>query len=391
MFDMKQLIKHTKNLNLLYVEDNKETRESTILLLEDLFNHIIVGIDGMDGLDKFKSNPDIDLIISDINMPKMDGLEMSQEILALKPKIPIFIFSAHNESHYFVDAIKIGVEGYLLKPLDMKQFLQSLDKTVEKIQLRKENIEYKISLEHKVQLQVDQLLLQDKLLIQNSKMAAMGEMIDIIAHQWKQPLNNIAMRADFMAESIKDGDNISPDEIINCGDSVKKQVIHLVDTLNEFRGFFRPTTNIEVVDLTELIDSLKILLKDNLIKHNIELVAKFDNIKFKTNLNEFKHILINLINNAKDAFIENKISDRKIIIEAMQYDNNIVIIIEDNAGGILKNIIGDIFNQNFTTKEKSGGTGIGLYMSKIIANKYNIDIGVESIPNGSKFILNIKE
>ncbi len=391
MHNIQNIIKYTQDLKLLYVEDHQDTRESTLLALENLFDNIIVGVDGKDGLDKFMNNSNIDIIISDINMPHMDGLEMSKEILAIQPNIPIFIFSAHNESNYFVDAIKIGVEGYLLKPLNMEQFLQVLTKTLEKIKLRKENFEYKVSLEYKVQQQVDQLLKQDQLLLQNSKMAAMGEMIDIIAHQWTQPLNTISMRADFMSECAKDDEEISNEEIIACSEGIVNQVKHLVTTLNEFRSFFRPSTKVESINLQTMFDSLSVLLKDNLIKHQIKLDYNFDNIYFNANKNEFKHIFINLINNSRDAFVQNEIEAREIKIEAYEANNNIIITIQDNAGGIPNNILTNIFEQNFTTKADTGGTGIGLYMCKAIANKYHANITVESKDNNTIFTLKIKK
>jgi len=369
MININEIIKYSQKLKLLYVEDNKQTRESTLLVLENFFDNIIIGVDGKDGLEKFKNNPDIDIVISDINMPIMNGLDMSKDILAIDPNMYIFIFSAHNEVNYFMDAIKIGIEGYLLKPIDMDQFIQSLGKCIEKINLKKENLEYKNHLENKVQTQVNQLRQKDKLLIQSSKMAAMGEMIDIIAHQWIQPLNIISMRADYLSSLIKDEIDISDDDIIECNNGVQQQVKHLLNTLNEFRGFFRPVTSIEAIDLKELFDGLQLLLKDNLIGNEIELIYNCQNIKFDANINEFKHIFINLINNAKDAFIQNNIKNRKLIVEATESTNNIMITFKDNAGGISDEVINDIFKQNFTTKEDSGGTGIGLYMAKTIIEK----------------------
>jgi len=151
MTDIEKIIKYSKKMQLLYVEDNKETRESTLLILEEFFENIIVGINGKDGLEKFKNSANIDIIISDIKMPIMDGLEMSEQIIKINPSIPIFIFSAHNEANYFMDAIKIGVQGYLLKPLDIDQFVKSLDKSIETIELKKEIVQKnkKIEEEHK--------------------------------------------------------------------------------------------------------------------------------------------------------------------------------------------------------------------------------------------------
>lgn len=386
---MKKIIEYSKQLTLLYVEDSKESRESTLLVFKIFFDNIIVATDGQDGLEKFKNNANIDIVISDINMPIMNGLEMSKEIVKIDPSIPILISSAYNEVSYFMEAIKIGVEGYLLKPLELDQFVKSLGKAIETIRLKKENYEYETSLEQKVQQQVEELREKDKLLIQSAKMAEMGDMIDIIAHQWKQPLNSIFMQADLLSLSVKDGTNISSNDLIECSHLVQNRVEHLIHTLNEFRGFFRPAQFVETVDLKDLFDGLRFLMQDMLIANQIELITDFKNIKFDANKNEFQHIFITLINNAKDSFVQNNIEDRKIIVQATESTTDIVITVKDNAGGIPDEIIDDIFKQNFTTKKDSGGTGIGLYICKTITQKYNVDIKVKSYDGNTLFTLTI--
>ena len=114
------IIKNYKHLKLLYVEDNKDAREMTTMILEEYFDYIIIAVDGDDGFKKFKEN-EIDIIITDINMPKLNGLEMSTKIRELNNKVPIIIVSAHNEESFFEQSIKINVNGYLLKPIDIDQ------------------------------------------------------------------------------------------------------------------------------------------------------------------------------------------------------------------------------------------------------------------------------
>jgi len=138
VINIEKLTEYSKQLQLLYVEDDQKTRESTLLILEEFFDNIVVGVNGKDGLENFKNSANIDIVITDINMPVMAGLEMSKEILEINPSIPIFIFSAYNEVSYFMDAIKIGVQGYLLKPLDIDQVVKTLNKGIETIKLKKE-------------------------------------------------------------------------------------------------------------------------------------------------------------------------------------------------------------------------------------------------------------
>jgi len=135
MLDMEEIIDCSQKLKLLYVEDNESARESTLTIFEEFFGNIVVGVDGVDGLEKFEKG-DFDLIITDINMPKMDGLTMVEKIRKTDKNISVLVLSAHNESEFFIKSIKAGVDGYLLKPIDVEQFLAVLSKVIEKIQLR---------------------------------------------------------------------------------------------------------------------------------------------------------------------------------------------------------------------------------------------------------------
>ena len=137
MQDLKDIIKNTKELKLLYVEDNEGARNATINILNEFFDDIIVAVDGKEGLQKFKDNR-IDLIITDINMPNMSGLEMLKRIKEIKGDVISLIFSSYNEANFFVDSIKLGVEGYLLKPIDVEQLLSMLSKVTQKTKALKE-------------------------------------------------------------------------------------------------------------------------------------------------------------------------------------------------------------------------------------------------------------
>jgi len=132
------LIKYTSPLKLLYVEDNQEAMETSMLIFEEFFDDISVACTGEEGLKKFDDN-DIDLIITDINMPNMNGIEMIKEIRKINSEVPILVLSANNESKYFMQSIKLGVEGYLLKPIDMDQFIGILEKVTNKIKLKVES------------------------------------------------------------------------------------------------------------------------------------------------------------------------------------------------------------------------------------------------------------
>jgi len=385
MIEIDDILKYSQQLRLLYVEDNKEVREATYIVLKDFFNEIILGVDGEDGLEKFKNNK-IDIVITDINMPNMNGLEMAKAIKNIAPNKPILIFSAHNEVKCFIDAIKIGIEGYILKPFDIEQFIQVLYKVIKNINISQDNFEYKNSLEQQVQIQVNELRLKDKILAQQSKMASMGEMLDIIAHQWKQPLNIISMKSELICMFDKDTKTVNQDEVLECKDEIHHQIDHLLSTLSEFRNFFRMDYNIEKVNLKSILDSIALLLKDELLKNLITLELIYsDDLFVLANENDIKHLIINLINNSKEEMLEANIKNKIITIECIKVDEKIEITLKDRGRGIPQNIIDNIFDVHFTTKEKNGGTGIGLYMCKEIVRKYNGKINVSNYKYGAVF------
>ncbi len=249
--------------------------------------------------------------------------------------------------------------------------------------------ELNINLNDEVKRQIEKIREKDSILIQQSKLASMGEMMDAVAHQWKQPLNIIKMSASELDYMIKDND-IDKNYFLDISKRVSNQVNHMTETLDEFRSFFRPKVEYNTVLLKKVIDSALILMKDEIIKHTI--MIKFvgdDSLKVNVIPNEFKHVIINIVNNAKDEFVSKDIKYRLITFEVSRDEVFTILKIKDTAGGIRKDIIDEIFKANFTTKQEDKGTGIGLYMSKNIIEKTGGSIEVENIENGAQFIIRI--
>ncbi len=232
---------------------------------------------------------------------------------------------------------------------------------------------------------------KDKIIEQQSRLAAMGEIIDAVAHQWKQPLNAISMLVDMLEDDFKDG-SINNSYITDLSSTVHLQINHMVTTLNEFRNFLRPSTKNENFHVNTIIQNVRILMKDELITQNlyIDLDIEEDIVIFG-NENELKHLFINLINNSIDAFNEHDIRERKLSIKCLRKNKQVIIEILDNAGGISPKIIDQIFKSNFTTKAKGKGTGIGLYMSSKIVAKNNGKISVRNIDQGALFTISLLE
>ncbi|AXX87068.1 response regulator receiver-modulated diguanylate cyclase [Malaciobacter marinus] len=140
-----------KNIKVLYVEDENDVREFTGKTIKAIVKEIIIAADGKEGLEKFNEHLDVDLIVTDINMPKMGGLEMCAQIKQINPAIPIVITSAHNDPNFLKKAIDVGVSAYAMKPIDLYQLIESMIKAVEPVFLRKQLEEVNLSLEEKVE------------------------------------------------------------------------------------------------------------------------------------------------------------------------------------------------------------------------------------------------
>ena len=216
-------------------------------------------------------------------------------------------------------------------------------------------------------------------------------MMDAVAHQWKQPLNALSMYTDLLESDFKDN-LVDKEYIHNFSNDIQGQIEHMVSTLSEFRSFFRPNKEIEPFGLKRCIQGVLLLTKDEFLKNAITITIESDKeIIIKGIENEFKHLILNIINNAKDAFNEREIQQRNIHIRFTKNDATVILEIEDNAGGIPEGVIEHIFKPNVTTKEAGKGTGIGLYMSAQIAQKLGGKLTVRNSDSGACFKLSITQ
>ncbi len=289
------------------------------------------------------------------------------------------------------NAIEKLIKNYNKKSTRLDKIVKQSDRQQSSLKTAYEELsDYKENLEIKVQDEIKKRQDNERMLMQQSKMAAMGEMIDAVAHQWKQPLNIISVRVMMLGMDFEDGE-VNKEYIQELNNQVSSQIKHMVNTLDEFRGFLRPNKQLKKFNILKTVNSVLLLTKDEFIQNKIStkiLESKDFNILGVEN--EFKHIILNIINNSKDAFVEKNKKKREITFKSYTTNSNLILEIEDNAGGIPENIIDDIFKPNVTTKADDKGTGIGLYMSLQIAQKYNGDIIVENTDKGAKFSIKLK-
>ncbi len=263
---------------------------------------------------------------------------------------------------------------------------------LEKENATKELLDLNNNLKYLIEQEVKKNREKEVLMLQQSRLAKMGEMINMIAHQWRQPLNNLAIINQTILLKYKRR-TLNDKVISDFKKDSNSQIKQMSTTIDDFRNFFKPNKEKDKFNVSTVIEeTIKIvspMLNDFNI--NININAKKD-VLIHAYKNEFGHVILNIINNAKDALIEQKIKNKKISIDLKESQDRILLNIQDNAGGIPKTIINDIFNPYFSTKESKNGTGLGLYMSKLIIEEHmNGVLKVSNTKEGALFHIEINK
>ncbi|MFY9076005.1 ABC transporter substrate-binding protein [Malaciobacter mytili] len=236
------------------------------------------------------------------------------------------------------------------------------------------------SLEKRVEEEVERNREKDRLLSQQIKMAAMGEMLENIAHQWRQPLSIISTTASGIAMQ-KNADILDETKLIESMDTINETAQYLSKTIEDFRNFYEPNKSIVFFNIKNVYFKIKNIINSKYESININIIEKIENVDLVGLDSELIQVIINLLNNSKDALeLNNKEDNRYIFVDIYKSKKDLIIEIKDNAGGISEDIKDRIFEPYFTTKHKAQGTGIGLYMSQEIITKHmNGEISVENI------------
>ena len=467
------------DITILFVDDEDGVRDGYNVLLNMWAKKAYCAKDGKEGLEFFKRyKPDI--VITDIKMPTMNGIEMIKNIRNIDLDIPIIITTAHQEPELLLDAVELQVDGYIIKPISKKELKKRL-KAIAKIILfererteqynilrtitdtsleailvykgdicvninnialklfgfsdkseiiDKENFSLQSMIKEKIKCDLQdayEILLinklgkkipvlircknltigrekfrfivivdltyikkleeeskkRDQILQHQSKLASMGEMIGSIAHQWRQPLNTLNVNIENLEYDYEDGviDKEFLDKFITQQTDTLQ---YMSKTIDDFSNFFRIDKQKAPFSVKKAVeDSINIQLAE-LNEYDITLNIKGDDFIINGFENEFLQVMINLISNAIDAIIQNEQKDG--LIEISLFNNS--VIVTDNGGGIPSDIIERIFEPYYTTKEQGKGTGMGLYMSKMIIED-NMDgkISITNIDGGAKFTI----
>ncbi|PHR52773.1 MAG: hypothetical protein COA44_15910 [Arcobacter sp.] len=264
-------------------------------------------------------------------------------------------------------------------------------KIEEDLRERQEGIEeLNNSLESKISEEVEKNREKDQMMYQQSRLASMGEMIGNIAHQWRQPLNIMALVMQDLYISDQLG-NLTSKKVEDSYEKSNNLLQYMSQTIDDFRNFFQQGGEVTAFSVKEALDSVYSLINTNLAYNHIEcdINVKHDSM-IKGGLNEFKQVLINIINNAQEAIESSKSSKKKIEVLITQDKEFAIIRISDDGGGISKDVIQKVFDPYFTTKNQTQGTGLGLYMSKqIIENSMCGSLSVKNVNNGAEFSIRL--
>jgi YesN/AraC family two-component response regulator len=360
MNEINELYRYSKELSVLYVEDDRVISHETATFLEDFFSKVTTAYDGEEGVTLYKHHKSqteeyYDLVITDINMPIKNGLEMIREIKAINNEQAIVVISAYDESSDLISLIDAGIANFVMKPISRKKFLNILQGVCKNIVNAKE---------------------REKLFLTQAKLASMGLMVDNLAHQWKQPLakiNSVVLSLDFDLEDQKCKSKAIEKSLLEIEHMTK----YMGNTINSFQCYYKPNRIISQFSLSDVVKESLLVLNDSLSTIRIELSSNVDiTYMLKGVKHELQHVLLIVLNNAKEALLSRKIKDPKISIDVVKVDKYYKISINDNAGGVDENMIDEIFE---LYNSASQGRGLGLYISKnMIETHFNGSIKIEN-------------
>ena len=291
-----------------------------------------------------------------------------------------FVTKDHQELHTIVNATTIDLPESCVRTFAFITDISEQKKLEQRLIEHKENIDVlNNDLTQRVDIEVQANRDKDHIMYQQARLASMGEMIANIAHQWRQPLNIIALIIQEFYILSELG-TLNQEKVEKEYTRANDVLQYMSNTIDDFRTFFQHNEESKQFSIQSAVDSVMSLVSKSMESHNIEVVLTFDDegLVFG-HKNEFVQTLINLLNNAREAIVSYREEGGRISIHSYQQDNAIHVVVNDNGGGIAEEDLQQIFEPYFTTKHQTQGTGLGLYMShQIIVNNMGGSMIVES-------------
>lgn len=380
------------NENIPKKEPTMQVDKKTILVVDDAPQNIQVIVEilkkdykvsvansGEKALDLLDNGLVPDLILLDVIMPDMDGYEVCK-ILKDNKKfkyIPIIFVTILENEKDIIKGLELGAVDYVTKPVE-PMVLKARVNTQLKLK------EYQSELENDIKI-------KDELLIKQSKFSMLGEMFENITHQWKQPLSIISMDVNNI-QLETELETLSKQELTRYLKDIGQTVQLLSTTIDDFKDFISIKTQKELFNLRSMTDKPANIINSKIKKFGIDIINNIDkDIVIHSYKNLILQVVMNIFNNALEQLVLNDIKNKQIKIGLNNQDeNSITFYISDNAGGIDTDKLDKIFDKYYTTKESKGGSGLGLFMSRmIIETKLQGLIKVENKGEGACFYIEL--
>ena len=411
---------------ILIVDDDDSVRHWLCRLMDGIGYTAIGAASAEEALETLSQTP-MDLAITDLQLPGMDGLALAKRLLAEDADRPVLMVTGYANLNNVREAMSVGIYEYFVKPFDTSDVVAGVRRALERRRLVLENRAYQRDLEQRVEVRTAELQAANARLereiaehqqaerelerqrvqaMQADRLRALGEMAAGIAHELNQPLNGIRTFAEGMMYGMKEGWEISEDELRETFSDIVTQVDRMTEIINHMRAFSRDSSEEDPVSFytrTVVEDALK-LVGAQLRVHGIQV-----HIDIPTDLpackgwpHQIEQVLLNLISNARDAMDEwaasIKLGDTasspgwrptlSIKVDCDAGKNRLRIAVSDTGGGISEDAQPRVFDPFFTTKEVGKGTGLGLSISQNIAERHGGALRLESQPGeGATFLI----
>jgi DNA-binding response OmpR family regulator len=400
LYSVKEIIKIINTVTvktkekILIIDDSKFICKQVKTILEPRNYTIKSAFTAHSGLQKLQKEH-FNLIILDMELPDIHGIKVLEHIRkeSRLQSIPIIVLSGTSTPEIVRNVLKNGANDFLKKPFVFEEFILKIDLWINYFKKERELQEktFKLqfmneNLERLVYEEVEKSRKKDKIMFTQSRQAQMGEMIAMIAHQWRQPLNAISAATSVIILKAQRG-TLDSETAKDMTSKIYKHIQYLSSTIDDFRDFFKPEKKMKSSNFELILTKVLTLTQDSLKNKNIQLEIKVNNNdNFMSYENELIQVVLNLLKNAEIALIDRETNHPKIEITI---DKNSLEIL-DNAGGISNEIINKIFDPYFSTKTDKNGTGLGLYMSKIIIEEHcHGKLAVQNMHHGAKFTITL--
>jgi signal transduction histidine kinase len=367
---------NNKNIKALLVDDSKLMHKFIIPMLEDFQLSCISAYDGEEAYQILKEQPDIKLVITDYEMPNINGLELTRKIRLEHPKstLAILVLTSNTTSGLRTKFIKSGANGFMHKGFSRDDLFLSVTDALNLIE------------------SFSEVIRQEKQIQDQLRATQMNELMGNIAHQWRQPLSSITTAASGMKLHRELG-MLNDNMIERYIEGINSNANNLSKIIDLFTVIVNKEKEMKDVIVQTCINRALLIINPTLEETGIKLINNVDYEhpqKLTMVSGELTQVIINIFNNAIDVLTQRGIEEKIIVLDMKTLEDKVVITIEDNAGGVDEKVLPKIFDPYFTSKHQSQGAGLGLHICyDIVINSLHGNLYVQNSDNGARFYIEL--